>query len=77
MATEPLSHREELVPDRQVAKELGCVTLVTIWRWTRRPELGFPRAVKINRRNYRRRSDLEAFKQRVIGHARKHCGGGQ
>jgi predicted DNA-binding transcriptional regulator AlpA len=34
---------------------------VTIWRWIRDAELGFPQPIKINRLNYWRLSDLEAW----------------
>ncbi len=56
---------DDLVPDPRVAQELGGVRLITLWRWSKNPKVGFPPAIKINGRNYRRRSDLEAFKQRM------------
>ena len=34
---------------------------VTIWRWVRDPALGFPAPIQINRLNYWRLSDLEAW----------------
>lgn len=34
---------------------------VTIWRWVRDPELAFPQPIQINRLNYWRLSDLEAW----------------
>lgn len=34
---------------------------VTIWRWQRDRNLGFPRAIQINGLNYWRLSDLEAW----------------
>lgn len=34
---------------------------VTIWRWIRDPDLGFPAPMQINRLNYWRFSDLEAW----------------
>ena len=34
---------------------------VTIWRWIRDSELAFPQPLKINRLNYWRLSDLEAW----------------
>lgn len=37
---------DTLVPDPQVAKEFN-VTLMTLWRWTHDPRLGFPPPVKI------------------------------
>ncbi len=56
---------DELVSDKQVAKEMGGVSTVTLWRWRRIKKLGFPQQVKINNRNYCKRSELEAFKQRM------------
>ena len=32
---------------------------VTIWRWTRDPDLGFPAPIQINRLNFWHLSDLE------------------
>lgn len=34
---------------------------VTIWRWARDPLLGFPAPIQINRLNYWRLADLEAW----------------
>ena len=34
---------------------------VTIWRWVRDPALGFPPPIQINRLNYWRLADLEAW----------------
>lgn len=34
---------------------------VTIWRWARDPHLAFPAPMQINRLNYWRLSDLEAW----------------
>jgi len=34
---------------------------VTIWRWARDPDLGFPAPIQINRLNYWRLSDLESW----------------
>jgi predicted DNA-binding transcriptional regulator AlpA len=34
---------------------------VSIWRWMRDEELGFPAPIKINRLNYWRVADLEAW----------------
>ena len=34
---------------------------VTLWRWARDPDLGFPAPMQINRLNYWRLSDLEAW----------------
>jgi predicted DNA-binding transcriptional regulator AlpA len=58
---------DELVPDREVAKECGGVTLMTLWRWSNDPkykDLNFPPPIKLKTRNYRSRRQLEEFKQR-------------
>ena len=34
---------------------------VTIWRWIKDAELGFPQPIRINRMNYWRLSDLEQW----------------
>lgn len=53
---------DPLVPARQVQAEFG-VTAMTLWRWVdRRENTGFPAPIKINNRNYWRRSALETFK---------------
>lgn len=44
----------------QVQKRYGK-TSVTLWRWMNDPELGFPQPMKVNRLNYWRVSDLEAW----------------
>lgn len=57
-----------LVPDVHVQREFS-ITAMTLWRWTRDPELGFPPAISIKNRNYRSRAALEAFKSRIIAEA--------
>jgi hypothetical protein len=65
---------EELVPDPRVAEEFS-VSLMTLWRWTRDPTLGFPPAIQIRRRNYRSRRALEEFRARLVQAAlhRRDC----
>jgi hypothetical protein len=63
----------DLVPDPQIAKELN-VTLMTIWRWDRDPELaslGWPPPVYIRKRKYRPRRLFEQFKGMLIQRAIK------
>jgi hypothetical protein len=63
---------DELVPDPTVAREFN-VSLVTIWRWTHDPALGFPPPIKATGRptgrNYRSRKAVEHFKKRAIERA--------
>jgi predicted DNA-binding transcriptional regulator AlpA len=65
---QPTADPDYLVPDRQVAKEMG-ISLMGIWRWTRDPDLKFPPAVQIRGRNFRSRRMLEAWKRQMIGRA--------
>ncbi len=62
---EPDSTLDELVPDPVVAKQFN-VSLMTIWRWSHDPDLNFPPAVQIRKRNFRSRRALEAFKAGLI-----------
>jgi hypothetical protein len=51
-----------LLADSQVAARYGiCVR--TLERWSERPDLGFPTAVRINRRRYRALAALEAWER--------------
>jgi predicted DNA-binding transcriptional regulator AlpA len=64
-----MSEREELVPDTQVRREFGNITPMTLWRWETNPRLGFPKKIKIGDRNFRLRSEVEAYKQQLIQEA--------
>jgi hypothetical protein len=57
---------DQLVPDPIVAKEFGGVTLMTLYRWTNDPRLGFPPPVKIRNKNFRSRRAIEDFKTRLM-----------
>jgi hypothetical protein len=62
---------DELVPDPAAFKELN-ITSMTAWRWDRDPALialGWPPKVKVRRRNFRSRQQLEQFKQTLIRQA--------
>jgi hypothetical protein len=66
-----MSDIESLVPDPQVAQEFH-ITLMSLWRWDRDPAkiaLGWPPKVQIGKRNYRHRSQLEAFKSNLLQRA--------
>jgi hypothetical protein len=56
---------DSLVPDPVVWRELG-ISAMTGWRWTRDPNLRFPAAIQIRKRNFRSRRGIEAFKQRML-----------
>lgn len=59
---------DPLVPDPMVCREFG-VTRMTLHRWDQDEQLGFPIKIQIRDKNYRRRSELDAFKQRVFEEA--------
>lgn len=59
---------DPLVPDPVVCREFG-VTRMTLHRWDRDEQLGFPVKIQIRDKNYRRRSELNAFKQRLFDEA--------
>jgi hypothetical protein len=63
---------DQLVPDPIVAKEFGGVSLMTLYRWTNDPKLGFPPPIKIRTKNFRSRRALEEFKARMMRGAITH-----
>ncbi|MCS3761656.1 hypothetical protein [Bradyrhizobium centrosematis] len=63
MTTSPLP--DQFVPDPIVANEFN-ISLMTLWRWSRDPNLGFPAAIQIRGKNFRSRSEIEAFKERML-----------
>jgi hypothetical protein len=50
-----------LLPDRVVRQRLGNIAASTLFRWDRRPELGFPKPVIINNRKYRDEQEFDEF----------------
>jgi len=62
---EAQSTPDHLVPDPIVAKEFGGVSLMTLYRWTMDPTLGFPPPIKIRNKNFRSRRAVEDFKARM------------
>jgi hypothetical protein len=60
-----------LLPDKLVARRYG-IHILTLSRWDANETLGFPRAVSINNRKYRRIAELEAWERaRVVQRATK------
>jgi hypothetical protein len=57
---------DHLVPDHIVRNEFGDVSLMTIYRWTNDPTLGFPPPIKLRNKNFRSRCALEDFKARLM-----------
>jgi predicted DNA-binding transcriptional regulator AlpA len=43
----------------------------TRWRWSKDPELGFPKPMKIKNRLLYRRSEIEAFERRMTAASRE------
>jgi hypothetical protein len=63
---------DALVPDGQVAVELGNISLMTIVRYDADPamaSLGWPPPIRLKQRKYRSRHALEAFKAALIRRA--------
>ena len=54
---------KRLLPDPKVRERYG-VSAQTIWRWDHKPELGFPRPIRINGRKYRDEAELDKFDAR-------------
>lgn len=62
---------DQLVPEPEVCVELNIAPM-TAWRWDRNPKmiaLGWPPCVKINRRKFRSRAALDAFKAQLMAAA--------
>jgi hypothetical protein len=57
-----MDDQPEFIPDPQVARRYR-VTLMTLWRWDRKPELEFPSPMYIGRRKYRDSQRLEAWER--------------
>ena len=55
----------ELVPDTEARKEFGNPCKMTWFRWEQE-QPNFPPAIRINRRKFRTRDGLEAYKQSLI-----------
>ena len=55
----------DLLPDPQVARRYN-VNPRTLYRWDRQPNLGFPQPLLINRRKYRRLSELETWERQRV-----------
>ena len=62
---------DSLVPDPVVWRELG-ISAMTGWRWTRDPNLRFPPAIQIRKRNFRSRRAIEEFKAKMMRAAITH-----
>jgi hypothetical protein len=51
---------KRLLPDDKVCDRYS-ISLMTLWRWDRDPELNFPKAIRIRGRKYRDEGELDAF----------------
>ena len=52
-----------LVPSSELRAELGNVSDMTLWRWSRDPALDFPEPIYIRKRRYWKRADIDAWKE--------------
>jgi predicted DNA-binding transcriptional regulator AlpA len=71
MEVKKMDDADHLIPDSIVQRELGGVSKMTIFRWTRDPTLNFPPPVRIKSRNYRSRRALDDFKAKLMAAALK------
>jgi hypothetical protein len=68
MADKPTA---EYGADSEVARFFG-IHVKSLKRWDARPELGFPPAIRVNGRKYRRWNDVHEFARRAAAtHASK------
>jgi hypothetical protein len=49
------------IPATKVRERYGGISDMSLWRWERNPEMGFPAPITINRRRYWRLTDLERW----------------
>lgn len=59
---------QQYLTARQVLSRYG-ITDMTLWRWLRNPDLGFPRPTVINRRRYFAEAELTAWERQRVGQA--------
>lgn len=59
---------QEFLAGPQVQARYGK-SHVTIWRWAKDPELGFPKPMQINGLNYWKLSELEAWEAAQVENA--------
>lgn len=55
---------EVYLTSSQLKRRYGNCSDMALWRWLRRPGLGFPQPIKIGDRRYWKLSDLRAFEVR-------------
>ena len=60
-----ISDSADLLPDPRVAQRYN-INPRTLYRWDKQPALGFPPAIRINRRKYRRVEQLEAWERQRV-----------
>ncbi len=58
---------DDLLSSARVLARYG-VSAMTILRWQKRQQLGFPKPIRINNRRYWRLSALQAFEARQVTH---------
>jgi predicted DNA-binding transcriptional regulator AlpA len=52
--------QKQIISDSKVCRRYG-VSSMTLWRWDRDLELGFPKPIRIRGRKYRDVGELDAF----------------
>lgn len=54
-------HENDLIPARTVRNRFGGVSSMTLWRWVRDENLGFPQPIAINKVRYWKAIDIDRF----------------
>ncbi len=54
-------HSHELLTAKNLRKQLGEISEITLWRWINNPDLSFPRPIKISGRRYFRSDEMDAW----------------
>lgn len=58
---EPQAPKPDVIPSAVVRARCGGISLATLDRWQARPELAFPKAIKIGQRRFWRDADVTAW----------------
>lgn len=56
--------RPDVIPAPAARQYVGGISDMTLWRWERDPELGWPQPIRVRGRRFYRVADLDAFLQR-------------
>lgn len=58
---------KHLLPAKEIRAMFGGVSGMTLWRWLHDESLGFPKPTVIRNRRYWDASEVETFRNRMVG----------